>query len=351
MMYRKKSGYILTLSLILIFLSMFLVTYLANRGSVFVPYAMIAIERKQAYVLAQSGIELAMSQIVSPKVTKKQEQTEEQKKKKPTEQELAQDMLTVLLPSLNRWQEVTFTKKTEGIDATIKFCIMCENGKFDLNALYDFEKHQFVNPGKDADTKKMFNELFQQVKKIMGGKELFGAFETTLKGKNYRLNDATELLTRSFEPFKDAVFYEPPGPDAPKKPPIYLTDLFTVWTGKRSINPWLLSDSVAAVMGCKRAQADIAERKKGVAQWLKPFKLKAQWQTDWNKLLKPLYGIEFNRIPKSLQPFLSGTFEAQVFSILSYATVGRVTQRLLAIVERPAIGDSSDMTIKKVYWL
>ena len=105
-------------------------------------------------------------------------------------------------------------------------------------------------------------------------------------------------------------------------------------------------------MDLKRAQIqDVAERKKGVAQWLKQFKLKSQWQTDWNKLLKPLYGKEFNSIPKSLQPFLSGTFEARVFSILSYATVGRVTQRLLAIVERPATGDSSDMTIKKVYWL
>ncbi len=352
MMYRKKPGYILVLSLILIFLSMFLVTYLANRGSVFVPYAMIAIERKQAYMLAQSGLDLAISQIVSPKVSKKQEQQEGQKKKKPTEQELDQDMLTVILPTLNRWQEVKLTQKVEGIDATIKFCIMCENGKFDLNALYDFDKHQFINPGKDADTKKMFNELFEKIKKIMGGKELFGAFETILKEKKYRLNDPTELLTRAFEPFKDAVFYEPPDKDSPKKRPIYLTDLFTVWTGKRSINPWLLSDSVAAVMDLKRAQIqDVAERKKGVAQWLKQFKLKSQWQTDWNKLLKPLYGKEFNSVPKSLQPFLSGTFEARVFSILSYATVGRVTQRLLAIVERPSTGDSSDMTIKKVYWL
>ncbi len=351
-MYRKRSGYILTLSLILIFLSVFLVTYLASRGSVFVPYAMIAVERKQAYMLAKSGIDLAMSQIASPKVSKKQEQAEGQQNKKPTELERAKDMLTAVLPALNRWQEVNLSEKVEGIDATIKFCIMCENGKFDLNALYDFEKHQFINPGKDADTKKMFNELFDKIKKIMGGKELFGAFEAQLKEKKYRFNDATELLTKAFEPFKDAVFYEPPTTDSPKKRPIYVTDLFTVWTGKRSINPWLLSDAVEGVLGFKRAQAnDVAERKKGVAQWLKPFKLKSQWQTDWNKLLKPLYGKEFNSIPKSLQPFLSGTFEADVFSILSYATVGRVTQRLLAIVERPKKGDSSEMIIKKVYWL
>ena len=131
-------------------------------------------------------------------------------------------------------------------------------------------------------------------------------------------------------------------------------DLFTVWTTSTQVNPWLLSDSVAAVFDLKRAEADeLKTRKKGVAQWLKPFKLKAQWKTDWNTQLKPLYGKEFNSIPKSLQPFLNESFEATVFSILSYATVGQVTQRLLTIVERtPAKGqDPEDVTIKKVYWL
>jgi hypothetical protein len=88
-----------------------------------------------------------------------------------------------------------------------------------------------------------------------------------------------------------------------------------------------------------------------VAQWLKPFKLNVQWQSEWDKLLKPLYGKEYNSIPKSLQPLLNSTFEANVFSVLSYATVGRVTTRLLAIVECPKSGQSTDITLKKVYWL
>lgn len=338
MIYKKKSGYILTLTLLLIFLSMFLVVYIANKGSVFIPYATIAIEQKQSYCLAQGGISLAVSQIVSPKVAPQKQE----KGKKPTAEDKIKDMLTVVLPVLNQWQEVQLTEDVDGIDGTIRFCIMSENGKIDLNAFYDFEKHQFIDTDK---TKNMFKELFEKIKGI-NGSELLDAFEKMFKERKFRFNDPTELLTKEFASFKDHVFYEPASDKGRK---VYLTDLFTVWTGKRSLNPWLLSDSMSVILGF--SSKDVAERKKMVAQWLKPFKLNVQWQSEWDKLLKPLYGKEYNSIPKSLQPLLSGTFEANLFSVLSHATVGRVTTRLLAIVECPKSGQSTDITIKKVYWL
>ncbi|MEX0848693.1 MAG: hypothetical protein WD055_00515 [Candidatus Dependentiae bacterium] len=356
-MNKNKKGFVLIFSLMLIFLCMFLVMYITNRGTTFVPYATIAIERKQAYILAQSGVQLAISQIIAPKVQQKKETKEDEKKKEPSEEEQVKDMLTVILPTLNRWQEIKLTENIEGIDATIKFCIMCENGKFNLNSFYDFKSKKFINLIKDADSKKAAQDIFKTVKTVMGGKELFGSFEQQLKNRDIFFNDATELLTSAFEPFKNALFYEPPSGDKEGgkiKQPVYLMDLFTVWTSNPQINPWLMSDSVSAVFNFKRAQpGDTQERKKVVAQWLKPFKLKAQWQKDWNSQLSSLYGKEYNSIPKSLQPFLSSTFEANVFSILTYATVGRVTQRLLTIVERlPSKDDDpEDVVIKKVYWL
>lgn len=363
-----KRGFIMVLSLMLIFLCMFLAFYIANRESAFVPYAKIAIERKQAYLLAQSGIELGLSQLVSPKSTQKKEsggggssfakasadEPGEAGSKKPSAEDKIKDMLAAILPSLNRWQEVTLKKAADGVDGTIKFCIMCESGKFNLNALYDFKNKKFLNPSKEADVKKAVKDIFAAVSKAQGGKELQDAFEAKLKERDIRFNDATELLSRQFDAFKNAIFYEPPANDGQKERPIYLMDLFTVWTKGSLINPWLMSDSVAGVFGFKRADAaDIGERKKGVAEWLKQFKLKAQWQSDWNKLMKPIYGKEYNSLPKSLQPFLNSTFEATVFSILSYATVGRVTQRLFAIVEiKPPAGKKpAEITIKKVYAL
>lgn len=351
---KNKRGFIMILSIMLIFLCMSLALYISNRESTFVPYARIAIERKQAYLLAQSGIDLALSQLVSPKSEQKKESEEEGKeKKKPSAQDKIKDMLTILLPNLNRWQEVKLSTAAEGVDATIRFCIMCENGKLNLNALYDFKNKKFISPSKDADVKKAVKDIFAAVQIAQGGKELQDLFESKLKERDIRFNDATELLSRSFDAFKDAVFYEPAAATGMKRP-LYLMDLFTVWTKGTLVNPWLMSDSVAAVFGCPRAEpGDIAERKKGVAQWLKQFKLKAQWQSDWNKLMKPIYGKEYNSLPKSLQPFLNSTFEATVFSILSYATVGRVTQKLFAIVEiKPPAGKKpAEITIKKVYTL
>jgi hypothetical protein len=359
---KNKSGFIMMLSLMLIFLCMFLVLYIANKESIFVPYARIAVERKRAYILAQNGIQLALSQLVSPKAPTKDKGSSSKGSTEPTESGMGRgksaednmkDMLTVVLPTLNRWQEVTLTPNADGDEGVIKFCIMCEQGKFNLNALYDFKNKKFVQPSRDVDMKKACKDIFAPIKS-KGSKELSDAFEAELKKRDIRFNDATELLTRSFDVFKDAVFYEPPSEQGPKERPIYVMDLFTVWTKGTLINPWLMSDSVAGVFGFKRADAaDIAERKKGVAQWLKQFKLKTQWQSDWDKLMKPMYGKEYNTIPKSLQPFLNSTFEATVFSVLSYATVGRVTQRLFAVVEiKPSVGDKpAEITIKKVYTL
>lgn len=344
-MYKKRLGYVLPLTLMLIFLSMAMVMSIVYRGSSFVPYAHIAIERQKAYLLAQTGIQLAISQLVAPKVAQKKENISTEQKKKPSKEEQIKEALTVILPRLNRWQEFTFRESIEGIDATVNICIMCENGKIYLNAFCDFEKHTFLD---EDNSKKIFKELFEKIGAYVSGKDLFGSFEKMIKARNYPFNDATELLNKEFSNFYKALFYEP----SKSEKKIFLTDIFTVWTGKRSVNPWLMSQSVANLFGLQSDKAaSVEERKKRVAEWLKPFKLNAKWQSDWDKVLKPLYGKEFNSISKSLQPLLSSTFEADVFSVLSQATVGKVTQRLLAIVEAPLAGQTDKITIKKVYWL
>ncbi len=325
--------------------------YLADKGATFLPYAQMAIESKQAQVLAKSGIQLALSQLVAPQVSKKEGAGEQKKEPSPQnkavfDRSTAVDQLTVILPTLNRWQTIELDEERDGVEGTIQWCIMCEQGKIDLNAWYDFEKHQFVQP-KEAEA--LFKELFEKIQQITGAKDLLAAFTRFMKEREYKLNDATELLTiPGFAAFKNALFYEPPREGSGKKQ-FYLTDIFTVWTGSRTVNPWLLSDSLQAIFGFAQVQgADIADRKKKVAEWLKPFKLKVQWQTEWDKIIKPLYKKEYAGIPKSLQSLLGSTYEARVFSILATATVGRVTERVLAIVE---LSDDQEPIIKKVYKL
>lgn len=342
-MKHTKPGFILIFCLMMIMFTSFMAIYLADKGATFLPYAQMAIESKQAQVLVQSGIQLGLSQLAAPKVNKK-ETKEGAQKKAPSAQDNAIDQLMVILPALNNWQTVELHEDRDGVDGTIQWCIMCEQGKIDLNAWYDFDKHQFVQP-KEAEA--MFKELFEKIQQITGGKDMFAAFTRFMKEREYRLNDATELLTiPGFAVFKNALFYEPPREGSGKKQ-FCLTDIFTVWTGSRSINPWLLSDSLLAILAIAQGQ-NVADRKKKVAEWLKPFKLKVQWQTEWDKIIKPLYKKEYAGIPKSLQSLLGSTYEAQVFSILATATVGRVTERVLAVVE---LNGDQEPTIKKVYKL
>ena len=60
-----------------------------------------------------------------------------------------------------------------------------------------------------------------------------------------------------------------------------------------------------------------------------------KWNTDWDKLLKNIYERDFSGLPKSsLPPFFKIQFDPEMFSVLSFATVGRVTVRYYAIFER-----------------
>ena len=53
-----------------------------------------------------------------------------------------------ILPTLNRWQEFDLKEKVDGVDGQIKVCLMCEEGKINLNRIIDFEKGTFDGDGK-----------------------------------------------------------------------------------------------------------------------------------------------------------------------------------------------------------
>ncbi len=360
------SGYILLLTLMIIAISVVLVTYIANKGTIFVPFARTIIEREKAKMLAVGGIQLAISQLLhieKAEAKKAQEPAKDAKQEagEKNEGEEAQQLLKNILPTINRWQIVELKQEVDGLDGEISICISCEEGKIDINQLYDFEKHKFINEGQPTgDRKQATKELFTRIQKLVGGERMFEAFEKFLKERHYKLNDVTELLTlKEFEVFKQHIFYEPPMPgDKGKKEkrPLYLTDIFTVWSDKQTIEPWLMADSLNGVLDLSRAQPDdTQERERMADEWLKKFKIDAKWQNDWNTILAPLYKKDFASLPKVIASMLSTKFEPIIFSVLSYAKIGAVTQRIFAVIEKyelPQNNDSSsEIRIKKVYWL
>ena len=67
--------------------------------------------------------------------------------------------------------------------------------------------------------------------------------------------------------------------------------------------------------------------------------------------VKDIYGKEFKALPKEIIPYLSTKFEPRAFSVVCYAKVGRIEQRLLAILKRTAAEKGDRITVKKIYWL
>lgn len=350
----QRPGFILVLTLIILSLAVVIVTYLFNRGSTNIVYMHAMIEREKAKMIALSGVQIAIAQLAQDIKIEQKKGTESQAGKgaqaQPDDQTAAKKLLERIVPTINRWQKFTLKESTDGIDGHVDICVMCEQGKLDINQLFDYKKHEFR-----GNAKILLQELFKQIKK----QDSFAEFEKFLKDRQYRLDDATELLAiKGFEDYKSHVFYVPPTDKEKdeKMRPLYLTDMFTVWSGKQTLDPWVLSDSVCALLGLKRVvHNDGAERKKLIAQDAKTFTGTAQWDKDWNKLLVPLYEKEYKDLPKGLDTILNTKFEPTVFSVLSYGKVGALVARVVAIVESTKQFKDNVYTftvvIKKLYWI
>jgi hypothetical protein len=190
-------------------------------------------------------------------------------------------------------------------------------------------------------------------------KDLFPVFENFLKTRGQPLYDVTELLSvKEFSVLKDTLFYNPPVTaqgEKQTKRPLFLMDMFTIDSNQITIQPWLFSDSLCALLGLRRAQDnELKKRTEEVASWLKSFKKENQWSSAWNTILKPMYDKDFTSLPKDIDSLLAPQFESHTFSVLTYGKVGDIEQRLYTILERQVEqqkGSKPHFVVKKNYWI
>lgn len=319
-----------------------MVTQLFNRARVHFYFDRAMVDREKAKLLAKGGIQLAIDQLsVPPK--EKEEKEKGVEEKKPEDPSIS--FVKKNLPVFNMWQEFPLKDDIDGIEGIVKFCIMSEDGKIDINQLFDFSAKKFLNEGAASnDSKKALSTLFASAKRFLNDKNLFEPFEKFLKQRQYKLQDITELLAiEEFQAvFKDKVFYEPSVPTKKEQQPVYLTDIFTIWSHEATMNPWLLSPSISTIYGFKKVSTipeDLLKNIKSVSGDIK---------TIWEQSLEKLYAKEFKAIPTDLAMLLANKFHAKTFSVLSYGTVGNITQKVFAILEAQ---DPVTFMIKKLYWL
>ena len=379
----QKSGFIIPLTLMILSISIMIVSYIYIRTSVFVPYIDVMAKREQAKMLALGGVNIALEQMLkkdkeSPSInsgrtdSKKTDtpgsgraNAENSHTQKP---DPAKQLLKNILPALNRMQTFVLKEEVDGLNGEIQIMISCEAGKIPINDVWDFEAQKFIEledggsgqnvviqpGGKKLDKKTwkdILQELFKRIDTQTGGKKLFEAFEKFLKSRQYKVNDVTELLTiKEFEVFKHSVWYEAPKKTKEKRGerehPLYLQDLFTT-TSSSKINPWYFSDSILAVLELPRAKVgEIKNREKQMSKWIQNFKQTHTWKTEWEKQLKPVYGVDLQNLPKGIDMIFDSSEVPSYFSVISQGTVDQVTQRLVAIIKTGKLP-----SIYRMYWL
>jgi hypothetical protein len=173
------------------------------------------------------------------------------------------------------------------------------------------------------------------------------AFKMFLSQQNRLPEDATELLRIPyFAKLKDRLFT----PLKKEHRGLYIMDLFTVRPkGSETVNPWLLTASAKTLLG-------IRETGEFDEELVKKIKPNMNWEKEWDEVLAPRYGITFSAFDPSIQKVFASAFEAKAFSVVSYCTVGSVTQKLYAVLdvaepEKDLSPKSVIFKVTKLYWL
>lgn len=374
------------LTLTLISLASLILAIIFQKSTVFSPFAKLSVDRQHARTLAQSGIDIAISQLTQIReVEKKSTEDRDTTQSTTPEKSNVKKLFEHLLPVLNQWQEFRLTQETDQIDGIIKVCIMSEEGKININEIFDFERKQIKgSPQKNQEqpekqennkieTKKVDKQkkdigwykpleiFFKGIEQETGQKDLLKKLEQFLQKQEKPLNDVTQLLEiKSFSTFKDHRYYQPPSTQAKqekeKQRPLFLVDLFTTHTKNVLLNPWLLSDSLRGALLEVRAQVGSEkEYKEQTKEWLKNFKEKVSWQKDWQQQAGKMLKKISPETQKKLFPIFAQSVEPTVFSVLASATVNDVTQKLFVILERTK-GSQNDKTlydinIRRFYWI
>src|SRR5579872_480092 len=190
-----KTGYIMIFTLLIVGAAMMIVTYVGHRGSFYLPFSYMITAREKAKMLALGGVQVAIAQLAL--VDKSKEKKEDEGKQSAPES----DFLLRILPILNRWQDFDLKENVDGIDGQIKVCLMCEEGKINLNDIIDFNKGVFKSdegPARrslgEGGWKAIMQEVCKTIEKMTKASDLFPAFEKIIKDLKFPFNDATELI-------------------------------------------------------------------------------------------------------------------------------------------------------------
>lgn len=394
---KKQSGFILILTTFIIAACVFLISFVINRTNAYYKMSNFWVKSEKARVLAYSGIDVAISQLVDFDVKKLKEdsskkddkessliaaQDGDKKDEKKDKKSPSKKFLDFLFNKLNHWQKFTLTEKSDEIDGEIEIYISCEEGKINLNKLIfaiqskksqnaesvkDMLKDkQEKDKGKDKEVpisegeKKIYEFINEKLKPIfvsqkkslsLDAKRIDALLSKISKRYKDGLDDVTELLvleSKEFKQWKDDIFLNHELYD---KNYIALSDLFTVSTENNKITPLLFSRAIQILLGFKEKTPELDKIPK---DFLNSLQGQIDWKKLWDPVISSFYSKEYQNLPEEVKNSLfEAKFEPNTFSVVSYGKVGSVVKKICAIIKRNKKETDKDkpFIIQKVYCL
>lgn len=343
-----------------------LVTQIFYMGNLYNSYVSIMLDRERARQLALGGVSVAMSQLMlldkklSPLEKEEKKEGEKEQEKNPTDEDRVKNqkkLLEIMLQVQNRWQTFILKHETDGIDAELKICISCENGKIDCNKFYNYDIRKFVSP-RGHDTEKLYKILGEKLMPFLKDKNIAEGIISFISTQKRPLLTVTEFLKdkKLAQIFDNHIFYIPPVVQT-KKPEddsskqlqlVYLKDLFTVH-GESTISMWSISPSLQKAFGLYSDRKMTPDQAKEILKQVNLAEIKSP--EDLSRALQTIYGGKNSALPLEFLNTLDPKFEPRLFSVLCYAKVGRVGQKLLALLEKSPMKDGETIKMIKVYWI
>ncbi len=237
----KSTGNVTIMVLVVLGFAYFLFDRIINLSVIQNLYGHHASIDEQLKMLVYGGFSFGlckMNEFESGKI-KDSEDSLNQKAEKEQNQAAVNSVLRLrsfylgMLEHLNSWHKIDLKHEVYGIDATIKYCITCEEGKFNFNQLFDFSKKEFKSEAKLLFEKMKISNISS---KDMSLEKYFAS--VIEKAGNKVLFDISELLvTNTLK-----LFYDPSLSKNSKE--IFFADLFTIFPIENSLQPFFLSKSL-----------------------------------------------------------------------------------------------------------
>ncbi len=341
----NKPGFILVITFMLLSCALASVMLLSVFG--YHHTTMMTVLTRKCYSLdcALSAPDILKS-LLTPE---EKDEKKEQKSEKDSKDELKDSQKKIM--SLWKYSQgfaPILSSDKEQANSVISYAMMLgtEEGKLNLNSLYDFKKLEWLSPEKKAFCK----ALFTLIAKFMKSKDtqenaLFDAFEKYLKKRGAPFNDVSELfnITEFTQIFPAQVVHT--GSQSSKD--LYIGELFTVSTEQDTINCVGLSRSFVLLIGAKQENMiELLQQKEKLQEVMK---LSSAGEQGLATFFDKAYGIDFKNIPQEFKSLLTMNFELNIFSIVLTASAQKIASTVYAIIKQQTSGETVTYDVMKVY--